>query len=124
MRKPLTVAGAMLMAVLAGCGEEPAMLENKVEVPGPEATQNALETMPEGQRNAVFIRAIQDAGQECQHVESSERSGEHRGFPVWTANCVGGGRWTIVLGNDGTASVLNPNEAQLLEENQAAPEAK
>ena len=68
--------------------------------------------------NGVFIRAIRDAGRECQHVESSERAGEHQGFPVWQARCSDGGTWTIVVMNDGTAAVINADEVQLV--NQAA----
>ena len=33
--------------------------------------EQQLRAMAEGQRNAVFIRAIRDSGQECQGVESS-----------------------------------------------------
>jgi hypothetical protein len=109
----------MILAV-AGCGDPATNTANKVEVPGPEAIQNQLEAMPEGQRNAVFIRAIQDARQECQHVERSEPAGEHQGFPVWNATCAGGGTWTIVIMNDGTATVLNAEEVRLVGDNQAA----
>lgn len=120
MRMAVTAAGAALVMALAGCGDTGGETANKIEVPGPEAVQNRLEAMPEAQRNAVFIRAIQDAGQECQHVESSERAGEHQGFPVWNATCLGGGTWTIVVMNDGTAAVLNAAEAALAEGNQTA----
>jgi hypothetical protein len=121
MRKLMIGTVAALAATVAGCdGGAPEAANQQVEVPGPEATQNRLEAMPEGERNAVFIRAIRDAGQDCQYVESSSRAGEHRGFPVWTARCQGGGEWTIVLMNDGTASILNPAEARLVETNEAA----
>ena len=83
-------------------------------MPGPDATENSLENLSEGQRNAVFIRAIRDSGQDCQHVDSSARAGEHQGLPLWTARCENGVTWTIVLGNDGSAAVLNPNEAAAL----------
>ena len=118
MRKTLTGTAAVAAFLLAGC-EGPG--ETNVTVPGPENTQNALEAMPEAQRNAVFIRAIRDAGQDCQHVESSQPAGEHQGYPVWNATCQGGGTWTIVIMNDGVAQVLNDAEARLVEQNQAAP---
>ena len=100
------ILGAAL-AVLAACSpaSEPAQSNNEAQ-----ATvdyRQRLETMPEGQRNAVFIRAILDAGQECQHVESSEHAGTHRGFPVWNATCQGGGTWTIVTtSTDGFPATL------------------
>jgi len=120
MRKILIGAAAALAAALGACGDTATETSN-VEVAGPEETENRLESLPEGQRNAVFIRAISDAGQECQHVESSERAGEHQGFPVWNAHCAGGGTWTIVVMNDGTAAVLNAAEARLVGDNEAAP---
>jgi hypothetical protein len=128
MMRMLTLSAASLLVVaLAGCGGSPsdngsadaANQYNEVTA-SPGATQNTLEAMPEGERNAVFIRAIQDAGQTCQHVDSSERAGEHQGLPLWKARCTGGLDYTIVIGNDGVAAILNPAEAGLLEGNAAA----
>ena len=120
--KALTLNAAALAALLAGCG--PAVEEDNVAFSPADNVQAALEAMPEGQRNAVFIRAIQDSGQECQHVESSEPAGEHEGYPVWNATCRGGGTWTIVIMNNGTAQVLNDAEAALAGSNRAADAAR
>lgn len=120
MRKTHLGAGAALILAVAACNGDPAETANRVEVPGPESVQNRLAAMPEAQRNGVFIRAIRDARQECQHVESSQPAGEHQGFPVWNATCAGGGTWTIVVMNDGTAAVLNDAEARLAGGNSAA----
>jgi hypothetical protein len=119
MDRTVTAAAAAALA-LAACGEAGTEGANAVAVPGPDSIQNRLAAMPEGQRNAVFIRAIQDARQECQHVESSEPAGEHQGFPVWNATCLGGGTWTIVVMNDGRAAVLNAEEARLAGGNESA----
>ena len=73
--------------------------------------------LPEGQRNGVFYRAIHDAGQDCQNVESSEPAAPYRGNPVWTATCRGGGRWTLVITPDGTVQILNAAEAELVRGN-------
>ena len=122
MRNAVTAATAALIAALAGCADPDPGTANTAETSGADAIQNRLEAMPEGQRNAVFIRAIRDARQECQHVESSEPAGEHQGFPVWNATCAGGGTWTIVVMNDGSAAVLNAQEARLVGDNEAAPQ--
>ena len=119
MRKAVTAAIAALAA--SGCDAPVSEPANQATT-GPEAIQNQLMAMPEGQRNGVFIRAIRDARQECQHVESSEPAGEHQGFPVWNATCAGGGTWTIVVMNDGNATVLNAEEARLADGNEAAPD--
>ena len=116
MRTLSSRAAAVLALALAGCD---AGGERNVTVEGPGNVQNALAAMPEGQRNAVFVRAIQDAGEECQHVESSEPAGEHQGFPVWNATCQGGGTWTIVIMNNNVAQVLNAETTALAGSNQA-----
>ncbi|HWT13632.1 MAG TPA: hypothetical protein VN231_12815 [Allosphingosinicella sp.] len=118
--KASTAAIAAFLIAAAGCGEQAEAPANVAAAPGDADVQNRLAAMPEGQRNGVFIRAIRDARQECQHVESSVPAGEHQGFPVWNATCSGGGTWTIVVMNDGTATVLNAEEARLVG-NEAEP---
>jgi len=66
-----------------------------------------LARMPEGERNAVFIRAIRDAHFECQHVEKSASAGTINGAPAWTATCDDGKLWTIVIAKGGNAQVVN-----------------
>jgi hypothetical protein len=121
MRKAMAGAGAALIIGLSACGGTGGETANKAQGPGPDGIQNQLASMPEAQRNGVFIRAIRDARQECQHVESSRPGGEHQGLPVWNATCSGGGTFTIVIMNNGTATVLNAQEARLAGGNEAAP---
>ena len=113
--------GTSLVLALAACGGErrdeaasPPEANDSVDV------ANQLAALPEGQRNGVFIRAIRDAGEECQHVIASTRAGEYQGRPVWSAQCDGGGSWTIVVTRDGTAQLVNDAEARLVGLNQAA----
>jgi hypothetical protein len=111
MRKALAGTGLAMIAMLAACGPGgPATPENvAIEVRGSEEYQQQLVQMPEGARNAVFFRAIQDAGlsRECQHVESSSQAGEEQGFPVWQATCRDGSMWKILIANDGVAQVMS-----------------
>jgi len=78
------------------------------------ASANNVSTQVSGltdrQRNAVFIRAIRDAGLECQHVDWSTLYGTFRGMPVWTAACARNQVWVIVVRNDGVAQILNPTD--------------
>lgn len=67
---------------------------------------NRIAALPEVQRNAVFIRALLNAGLDCQHVESSTSLGTVQGYPAWRATCRGGGQWTIVVTPDGTAQIV------------------
>ena len=103
---------AALAAAAAACSPEGEPAANQAE-PGI-SYENQLAAMPEGQRNAVFIRAIRDAGLDCQHVDSSTAGDDYRGMPVWNVRCSGGGNWTVVVSGDGIAQILNANEAALL----------
>ena len=79
-------------------------------------TAARIASLSTGQRNAVFIRAIRDAGLECQHVDWSELNGTYRGMPVWTASCSRNQVWAIVVGQNGVAQILNPTEALIVYE--------
>jgi hypothetical protein len=120
--RALLANAAILAVLLGGCGEEPAQETNRPAEAPTDDVANRLAALPEGQRNAVFIRAIRDAGEDCQHVETSVRAGEYQGNPVWSAQCEGGDSWTIVVTPDGTAQLVNEAEARLVGMNQAAPQ--
>ena len=124
MRALIGVAATAL--ALAACGDRGGEDANRAEVNAVENASgdiaNRLAALPEGQRNAVFIRAIRDAGEDCQFVESSTPAGEYQGNPVWSAQCEGGSSWSIVVMPDGTAHLVNDAEARLVGVNQAAPQ--
>lgn len=113
-----TIWIAAVVTMLSACGPSgaPAPAANDSAGVG---YRNQLQAMPEGQRNAVFIRAIRDAQLDCQHVEGSVPAGDYRGMPVWDVRCAGGGNWTIVVTGDGTAQILNANEARLVRDGNA-----
>src|SRR6478672_1364263 len=96
----LLVAGLALST--AACGGV-TQGSNGTAANAAEPVGNQVAALSEGQRDAVFIRAIRDARLECQRVQGSARVGDYRGMPVWRARCQGGGEWIIVVANDGTA---------------------
>lgn len=64
--------------------------------------------MGDRERNVVFIRAILDAGLQCDGVKSSERLPDRDGKPLWRANCGGsGGSHMITITPDGTANIVS-----------------
>lgn len=105
----LLVAGLALSTAACGGGTQ---ASNGTAANAAEPVGNQVAALFEGQRDAVFIRAIRDARLECQRVQGSARVGDYRGMPVWRARCQGGGEWIIVVANDGTAQILNPAEAR------------
>ena len=113
-------APAAALLALSACGDNG---ENVRQIEVEKGDYQArLQAMPEGQRNAVFIRALRDAGRPCQGVENSAYQGERDGVPTWTARCTdGGGEWLILLGADGVVQVVSAAEA--VRGGLAAPEA-
>lgn len=120
----LTATSALLGLALVGCSGQPDTVdESPPDADGALSYQQQLAAMPEGQRNAVFIRAIRDAGQACQHVDSSTSTGLSRGMPVWSVRCSGGGNWSVVLGENGVAQVVDAASSRLILDNEPAPAA-
>ena len=99
-----------LVLALSACGDNGGDA-SRIEA-GEGDYQARLQAMPEGQRNAVFIRALRDAGHPCQGVENSSYQGVRDGVPTWTARCTaGGGDWLILLGGGGVVQVVSAAEA-------------
>jgi hypothetical protein len=71
-----------------------------------EPVTNQVAALSDAQRNGVFIRALRDAGFDCQHVERSVPAGTIQNMPAWRATCQGGGEWTILITADGSAQIL------------------
>jgi hypothetical protein len=101
MRVPVIAALTLATAACGGGGQnQAAAVANGAEPAG-----NQVASLSEGQRNAVFIRAIRDAGLDCQHVERSVPAGTAQNLPVWRATCQGGSDYMIAIGADGTAQI-------------------
>lgn len=112
--KPMTAlaGGFAVLSFLAGC-DSGAPVPETTNITVPQGDYQArLAQMPEGQRNAVFLRAIRDAGRDCQHVQTSAAASDLDGTPAWTATCDNGVRWLILIGADGIAQVTNAVELQ------------
>jgi hypothetical protein len=104
---------------LAGCGpaSEPAntvTLDNanvEANAVGNEAASGnavaAVLNLSDRQRDVVFIRALLDAGIECQKVTSSERLPDQDGKPLWRANCSDKRAHMISITPDGTANIVS-----------------
>ena len=108
MRPDFVMAGAAL-ALLAACDDAPAPREVPSTEAG-EATKARIDALDPAQRDALFLRAIRDAGQECQRVEGSAHNGLHFGMPSWVARCRDGRDWLVMLRPDGSALVARREE--------------
>lgn len=106
MRQGVIATGLALIVMLSGCGGTgPGENQSTAARGRSPADAQRIEQMTEAQRNAVFYRAIHDAGHECQQVVNSARSGENNGVPIWQARCRGGGSWFIAITANGYAQI-------------------
>ncbi len=103
--------GAVGMIASSGCNRKaPEQHATQVQVPESDYQVRLLD-MPEGGRNAVLHRALQDAGRDCQNVDSSAFKGMMKGSPTWLAHCHDGSDWVIIIGSSGIAEVASRQEA-------------
>lgn len=117
MQKILLVAIAVLAA--GACGPLAPSDRSEVDnaaaaVPAVAETdyQQRLRTMADGQRDAVFIRALRDAGIPCQGVEESSYLGTNQGNASWTASCDDRSQWLITVGSGGVAQIMSLSDAK------------
>ncbi|MDG2533980.1 hypothetical protein P6144_10010 [Sphingomonas sp. HITSZ_GF] len=67
----------------------------------------AVLAQTDAQRNATFIRALQDAPLPCDHVDSSTRIADQDGVPTWRVTCKGGTNYMIGIPKNGVAKILS-----------------
>ena len=111
MSRPL-IAFAPL-ALLAACGGTPTETANSATANTAAPAVNTAATvrdLPEGQRTAVVLRAIRDAGRDCQTVTKAVEVTAVQGTPTWQATCDDGAQWIVAIGADGVATVTNRAE--------------
>lgn len=80
--------------------------------------QQQLRAMGDGQRNAVFIRALRDAGLPCQGVRASSYLGTNLGNASWTASCEDDSQWLITVGAGDVAQIMSIADAKRVLEKQ------
>ena len=102
MRSILTCTAFALFGLLSGCGG-PGQPAKQSAATQQNESQAQLQALPEAARNAVFIRAIRDAGFDCQHVTESRALAGTEG--AWAAQCDDGTPYVIAIAPNGQAQV-------------------
>ncbi|MBT2188340.1 hypothetical protein [Sphingobium nicotianae] len=64
--------------------------------------------LPQDRRNAVFFRAIRDAGLSCQEVRQAEQIEAVKNTVTWRATCEDGISHLVQMKPDGNAIVISP----------------
>ena len=100
-----TTPALLLALTLTACGGG----STSVAAPSPQATESEFQAqvakLEPAARNAVLLRAIRDAGQDCQGVTESLAQ---KGTPgLWTARCTDRAGYGVLIKPDGTAQVIS-----------------
>ncbi|HEU0067035.1 MAG TPA: hypothetical protein VFQ57_07340 [Sphingomonas sp.] len=99
----MTVPLLPFALALAACGSQDTAANALVANAAGGADYAArVRALAEGQRDAVLLRAIRDAGQPCQQVVRSTPSTDPA---AWAASCDDNSQWLVVFNADGTATV-------------------
>ena len=91
---------------LAGCGSGGGQAPADTAA-APDNYVAQVRALPAGQRDGVLLRAIRDAGRDCQQVTSSQAIPNIAGAPAWAATCTGGGVWVVAFNPGGVATVTS-----------------
>lgn len=105
------IAMALGIVVLGGCDAQQDSSESP-ETTGATTGETTNATaqviaLPERQRNAVFFRAIRDAGLPCQSVRQSEAIKSDNEAPAWRASCDNGESHLIAVTPDGMVNIVS-----------------
>jgi len=105
------------LAMLSACGGTATTTADNA------ATANAAQAAPDGGyaarvtaltprlRQGVFLRAIRDAGEQCQEVTDESAIAPIDGKPAWAATCDKSTQWVISIDRTGTALVTKVSPA-------------
>lgn len=109
----LPAAAIAPLALIAACGGSPAGNDSAAATNAAAAAADAgntaatIRALPAGQRTAVLLRAIRDAGHDCQTVTQAEEVTADGSPPTWAATCEDRNQWVVAIGADGTANVTS-----------------
>lgn len=116
MRKTyLGITAALALAACGGGGQQATndAAANNVAENATDATNYQAEVMalPPAQQNGVFLRAVRDAGFNCQEVTQAERFDPVQGNPAWRVTCDNRTPHLISITRDGTAKITSRTDA-------------
>lgn len=99
-----------LLVLLAACGQPAPSPAPTATVPAADSYGAKVAALPEKLRAGVLLRAIRDAGQNCQAVVTAVAAGNAGGPPAWVATCDDKRRWVVAIADDGTATVVDAKD--------------
>jgi hypothetical protein len=124
--KKTSLVGLLALTACGGGGEEGGTATQPKKVTTIQAESpyvKQLRALSQQNRDLALRRAIQDSGQTCKRIESSQESGTYKNLTSWTARCEGGKEWAIYIAPTGDAQVRSCEHVQQLGLPGCAPKA-
>ena len=98
------------LVLLAACGQPAPSPAPTATAPASNGYGAKVAALPEKQRAGVLMRAIRDAGQNCQQVVEATAAGAAGAPPAWVATCDDKRQWVVAIADDGTATVADARD--------------
>lgn len=106
---------ALIVLGLAACDDGGGSAPRKVTSIKPQSAYvDQLRALSPQNRDLALRRAIQDSGQSCKRITSSEETGGYENMATWTARCEGGRDWAVFIAPNGDAQVRSCNHVEQL----------
>lgn len=108
--------GTIALLGLAACdgGNGGSAPQNVTSIKPQSAYVEKLRSLSPPNRDLALRRAIQDSGQSCKRITSSEETGTYENMATWTAHCEGGRDWAIFIAPNGDAQVRSCKHVEQL----------
>ncbi|HEX8215358.1 MAG TPA: hypothetical protein VF582_07810 [Allosphingosinicella sp.] len=88
--------------------------QNVTSIKAESAYVEQLRALSPQNRDLALRRAIQDSGQSCKRITSSQETGAYKNMATWTAHCEGGRDWAIFIAPNGDAQVRSCKHVEQL----------
>jgi hypothetical protein len=107
---------ALVFLGLASCGEggDAGAPQKVTSIKAQSAYVEKLRALSPQHRDLALRRAIQDSGQSCKRITSSQETGTYKNMASWTAHCEGGRDWAIFIAPNGDAQVRSCKHVEQL----------
>jgi len=95
-----------MLLILAACdnGSGPAQKNvTSIKVEGPYIEK--LRSLSQQNRDLALRRAVQDAGETCKRITSSNENGTYKNMTIWNAFCEGGKDYAVFIAPNGDTQV-------------------
>lgn len=105
MRSLLAIMTIFALGACSGTAND--STESKVPAGNGVNSVAEITALPEAAQNAVFLRAIRDAGLDCQDILKGERIEATGGKATWRAQCEDGKFHLVLVNPNGSAEVIS-----------------